>query len=179
METQSETLTKWGLDTAHSEVLFKVKHLVITTVTGKFSKFGGTVESDSSDFDGAKVNFEIDTESIDTNNADRDKHLRSDDFFGVEKYPKMVFKGQLNKSNEGYKLNGDLSIRDVTRNLTLDVDFNGTVKDPWGNQKAGFELSGKLNRKDFGLNWNAITEAGGMLVGEEVKLQMSIQLAQV
>jgi polyisoprenoid-binding protein YceI len=179
--TDSATLTatKWALDLAHTEVEFKVKHLVISTVTGRFSKFDGVVKSENEDFDQAQVSFSIDVNSINTNNEDRDNHLRSDDFFAVEKFPNIVFEnGILSKGNGDYKLSGDLTIRDITRPITLDVDFNGTQKDPWGNVKAGFELSGKLNRKDFNLTWNAITEAGSMLVGEDVRLVINAQLAR-
>ena len=172
------TVQKWAIDPTHTEVQFKVKHLVITTVTGRFDQFEGAATSERDDFDGAEVNFSIDVASINTNNADRDTHLKSDDFFSAEKFPKISFRGVLKNDGGDYKLDGDLTIRDVTRPVTLDVDYNGTVQDPWGNTKAGFELSGTLNRKDFGLTWNTITEAGSMLVGEEVKLVISTQLAK-
>ena len=172
------TAQKWAIDTAHTEVKFKVKHLVITTVTGSFKTFEGEVSSETEDFDGAEVNFSIDTASLDTNNGDRDNHLKSDDFFSAEQFPKMTFRnGKLSKNGGEYSLTGELTIRDVSKKVTLDVDYNGTVLDPWGNKKAGFELSGKINRKDFGLVWNVVTEAGGMLVGEDVKLEISAQLA--
>ncbi|MCB0571979.1 MAG: YceI family protein [Phaeodactylibacter sp.] len=180
MSTKEATVAqKWAIDPAHTEVVFKVKHLVITTVSGTFSSFDGEVYSESDDFDGAEVSFQIDAGSISTNNTDRDNHLKSGDFFAVEQYPKITFdNGILRKVKGGsYKLQGGLTIRDVTRQVELDVDYNGTVKDPWGNAKAGFEISGQLNRKDFGLVWNAITEAGSMLVAEEVKLAISVQLA--
>lgn len=167
---------KWAIDPAHTEIQFKVKHLVISTVTGSFKTFEGEVTTENEDFDGAKVNFEIDVNSIDTRSTDRDNHLKSDDFFAAEKYPKLTFSGVLNKTGGDYALVGDLTIRDTTRKVELDVDYNGTVKDPWGNSKAGFEITGKLNRKDFGLTWNTITEAGSMLVGEDVKLDISAQL---
>ena len=171
------TATKWAIDPSHTEVQFKVKHLVISTVTGTFKEFSGEVFTENEDFDGADVNFTIKVASIDTNSADRDAHLKSDDFFSAETYPNITFSGVLKNDGGNYQLAGDLTIRDVTRQVTLDVEYNGTVKDPWGNTKAGFELVGKLNRKDFGLTWNTITEAGGMLVGEEVKLVISAQLA--
>jgi polyisoprenoid-binding protein YceI len=178
---ETEVLTKWGIDTAHSEVQFKVKHLVISTVTGSFKKFSGTVESEGDNFNKAKVEFSIDVNSIDTNQPDRDAHLKSPDFFASEHYPAIEFKdGELTHINGSeYKLSGALTIRETTKIVELDVDFGGTVKDPWGNTKAGFEVSGKLNRKDFGLNWNALTEAGGVLVGEEVKLALNIQLSKI
>lgn len=179
MVNQEATVAqKWAIDPAHTEVVFKVKHLVITTVSGTFSSFDGEVYSETEDFDGAEVSFSIDVNSISTNNTDRDNHLKSADFFAAEQYPKITFdNGILRKESNGYKLAGSLTIRDVTKQVELDVDYNGTVKDPWGNAKAGFEISGQLNRKDFGLVWNAITEAGSMLVAEEVKLAISVQLA--
>ncbi|WP_306644019.1 YceI family protein [Sanyastnella coralliicola] len=171
------TATKWITDTAHSELQFKVKHLVITTVTGQFKTFNGTVNSESEDFNNAKVNIDVDLNSIYTNNDDRDNHLRSGDFFDVENHPKMTFaNGVLAHDNGDYKLTGDLTIKGTTKPVTFDVDFNGVAKDPWGNMKAGFEFSTAINRKDFGLTWNATTEAGGLLVGEDVKIIGSVQL---
>lgn len=171
--------TKWAIDTTHSEVQFKVKHLVISTVTGSFKKFSGEVSSESEDFNNAAVTLNIEVDSIDTNQADRDGHLKSDDFFSASQHPTISFAGKLVKNGGDYKLNGDLTIRGVKKTVSLDVDFGGVVKDPWGNTKAGFELNGKVNRKDFGLTWNALTEAGGMVVGEDVKLQMNVELAKV
>jgi polyisoprenoid-binding protein YceI len=171
--------TKWAIDTTHSEVQFKVKHLVISTVTGSFKKFSGEVASESDDFNNAEVTLNIEVDSIDTNQADRDGHLKSDDFFSAAQHPTISFAGKLVKNGGDYKLNGDLTIRGVKKTVSLDVDFGGVVKDPWGNIKAGFELNGKVNRKDFGLTWNALTEAGGMVVGEDVKLHMNVELAKV
>lgn len=178
MSTQTLTATKWGVDATHSEVQFKVKHLVISTVTGFFKKFSGTVESQSEDFDGAKVNFSIDVDSIDTNVADRDAHLKSPDFFAAAQYPTIDFKnGVLKKeSNEEYKLKGDLTIRNVTKPVELKVEYNGIVADPWGNTRAGFEITGRVNRKDYHLNWSAITEAGKVVVSDEVKLHFNIEV---
>jgi polyisoprenoid-binding protein YceI len=180
METVTLTQTKWGIDTTHSEVQFKVKHLVISTVTGSFKKFSGEVLSNGDDFSNAQVNFTLDVNSIDTNQADRDGHLKSEDFFAAAQYPSITFsKGVLKKvSDEKYKLLGNLTMRDITQVVELDVDFGGITKDPWGNTRAGFELTGKLNRKDFGLNWNALTEAGGMVVSEDVRLHMNIELVK-
>jgi len=178
MATAVETKTKWAIDTTHSEVQFKVKHLVISTVTGSFKKFNGEVWSGSENFDGAEVNFTIDTNSLDTNQPERDGHLKSEDFFATERFSAINFKGVLEKSGSDYKLVGELTIRDVKKPITLDVEFGGIVKDPWGNIKAGFEINGKINRKDFGLTWNALTEAGGMVVGEDVKLHFNIELAK-
>lgn len=177
MSNPSAVAQKWAVDPAHTEVQFKVKHLVITTVTGSFKSFSGEVFTEKEDFDGAEVNFSIDVASIHTNSTDRDNHLKSDDFFAADKYPQIKFAGVLSNSGGDYSLTGDLTIRDTTKKVDLEVEYNGTVKDPWGNNKAGFELRGKLNRKDYGLTWNAITEAGSMLVAEEVKLEISVQLA--
>ena len=179
METITATKTTWGIDPTHTEVQFKVKHLVISTVTGFFRKFSGSVESESDDFDGAQVTFSLDANSIDTNQADRDNHLKSPDFFAAEQYPTIDFAGSLTKlRSDEYTLDGALTIRGTTKALVLDVDFGGTTKDPWGNTKAGFEITGKINRKDFGLNWNALTEAGGMVVSEDVKLHINVELAK-
>ncbi|MEJ0031325.1 MAG: YceI family protein [Bacteroidota bacterium] len=177
MSTQVLTKTKWGVDAAHSEVQFKVKHLVISTVTGFFKKFSGNVESESEDFDNAKVNFSIDVNSIDTTSPDRDGHLKSPDFFAAEQYPSIDFKnGVLKKVSEGeYKLNGDLTIRNTTKPVELSVNFNGIAADPWGNTRAGFEINGKLNRKDFGLSWSAVTEAGNLVVADDVKLHFNVE----
>jgi polyisoprenoid-binding protein YceI len=174
------TQTKWTVDPTHSEVQFKVRHLVISTVTGAFKKFNGEVITEGDDFKNGQVSFSIDVNSIDTNQADRDGHLKSPDFFAAEQYPTITFsKGVLKKvSDEKYKLNGSLTLRDKTQAVELDVDFGGVVKDPWGNTKAGFEINGKINRKDFGLTWNALTEAGGMVVAEEVKLHINIELVK-
>ncbi|MBL7856706.1 MAG: YceI family protein [Cyclobacteriaceae bacterium] len=180
METTVAAKTTWGIDPTHTEVQFKVKHLVISTVTGFFKKFSGSVETESDDFNGASVSFSIDVNSIDTNQADRDAHLESPDFFAADQYPTIEFKsGELKKvSDSTYKLIGPITIRETTKIIELDVDFGGTVKDPWGNTKAGFEINGKINRKDFGLNWNALTEAGGFVVGEEVKLHINAELTK-
>ncbi len=177
MSTQA-VATKWGIDPTHTEVQFKVKHLVISTVTGYFKKFSGSIESESDDFDGAQVSFSLDANSIETNQTDRDNHLKSPDFFSAEEYPTIDFTGELKKTGSDYKLNGDLTIRGTKKNITLDVDFGGIMVDPWGNTKAGFEINGKINRKDFGLNWNALTEAGGMVVSEDVKLHINTELAK-
>lgn len=174
------TLTKWALDPAHSEVQFKVKHLVISTVTGTFNVFGGEIETDNEAFENAKISFSVDTNSIDTNQADRNAHLKSDDFFSTEKYPTMNFVSTSFKKVSGneYKLVGDLTIRDTTKLVELDAELGGIMVDPYGNTKAGFEVNGKINRKDFGLTWSAVTEAGGVVVSDEVKLQINVQFAK-
>jgi polyisoprenoid-binding protein YceI len=173
-------MANWIIDAAHSELQFKVKHLMISTVTGTFRTFSGSVESNGDDFSGASVRFEAEVASIDTRSEDRDNHLKSGDFFDAEKFPKLSFvSSSWEKTGEDtYEVKGDLTIKGVTLPVTLEVESGGVQKDPWGNTKAGFDLKGKINRKDFGLTWNAATEAGGVLVGEEVKLIASVQLAQ-
>lgn len=180
MSTAAATKTKWAIDPTHTEVQFKVKHLVIATVTGFFKKFSGSVEAEGDDFNGAAAEFSIDVNSLDTNQADRDGHLKSDDFFAASAHPEITFRnGKLVKKGDAYDLTGDLTIRNTTKAVTLKAEFGGTVKDPWGNTKAGFEINGKINRTDFGLKWNAVTEAGGVVVGEEVKLHLNVELAKV
>lgn len=176
----TQTLEKWGIDTTHSEVTFKVKHLVISTVTGKFRSFDASIESDNEDFEDAKITFEAEINSIDTNNEDRDNHLKSDDFFNAEEYPKMTFEStSFKKTGDGeYKLVGDLTIRGNTRTVELDAEYGGTVVDPYGNTKAGFEVTGKINRKEFGLTWSAVTEAGNVVVSDEVKLILNVQFVK-
>jgi len=169
------TTAKWAIDPTHSEVSFKVKHLVISTVTGYFRKFEGAAESSSDDFQGAKVSFSADIDSIDTNQSDRDAHLKSDDFFNAAQFPKLSFSGTL----EGSTLKGDLTIRDVTKAVELDVDFGGVAEDPYGNTKAGFEIEGKISRKEFNLKWNAVTEAGSVVVSDQVKIILSVQLVKL
>lgn len=171
----------WNIDPAHSEVQFKVKHLVISTVTGNFNNFEGVLTTENEDsFDNASVNFSLDVDSISTNQVDRDNHLKSADFFDSAVHPKITFtNGKLvKKSNDEFELNGHLTLKETTKPVTLKVSFGGIMKDPWGNTKAGFEINGLINRKDFGLTWNTVTEAGGLLVGEEVKLALNIQLAK-
>jgi polyisoprenoid-binding protein YceI len=171
--------TKWRIDPTHSEVAFKVKHLVISTVTGYFKQFDGNAESSSADFAGATVGFSINTDSIDTNQKDRDAHLKSADFFNAEKFPKMTFSnGKLEKDGEGYILSGDLTVKENTKPITLDVDFGGIVVDGYGQTKAGFEIEGKISRKAYGLTWSAVTEAGSVVVGDDVKILASIQLVK-
>lgn len=173
-------MATYKIDADHSDIMFKVKHLMISTATGYFKKFDATVETTGDDFTNAKVYFEADTDSIDTKNAQRDAHLRSDDFFNAEKFPKLVFRStSIEKDgDEEYKLKGDLTIRDITRPVTLDVEYNGSTKDPWGFERAGFEVTGKINRKDFDLKWSAVTEAGGLVVDDIVKLQMNVELVK-
>lgn len=170
----------WAIDPTHSEIGFKVKHMMFTNVSGKFSSFDASVENEDDKFETSAISFSADVNSIDTANADRDNHLRSGDFFEVEKFPKLTFvsTGITKVDDNQYKINGDFTIRDVTKNITLDAEYSGLMKDPWGNTKAGFSLSGKINRKDFGLTWNAALETGGVLVSDEVKLLCEVQVVK-
>ncbi len=171
-------MATYKIDAAHSEITFKVKHLMITNVTGSFTKFDAILESSKEDFTDAKISFNADVTSISTNNEQRDGHLKSDDFFAAEKFPALTFNSSSLKkiSDEEYKLIGDLTIRDVTKQIELSVDYGGTATDPYGQVKSGFEISGKINRKDFGLVWTATTEAGGIVVSDEVKLNLAVQM---
>ena len=172
--------TKWAIDPTHSEIHFKVRHMMVSNVTGSFDKFEGSVESENEDFEGADIAFSADVASISTNNADRDKHLRSDDFFNAEKYPKLTFQSTsfTKKSNGDYELKGNLTIRNVTKPVTLGVEYNGSAVDPYGQTKAGFEISGKINRKEYNLKWDAVTEAGSIVVSDEVRLVVNVQLVK-
>lgn len=169
---ETAVATKWAIDKAHSEVAFKVKHMMISTVTGHFDEFDASVESNGDDFKGADIEVEVAIDSINTKNKDRDGHLKSDDFFNAEKFPLLKFKS---KSFDGESLVGDLTIRDVTKEVKLEVDFNGIAVDPYGQTKAGFEITGEINRKDFNLSWNAVTEAGNIVVSDKVKLVIDAQ----
>ena len=176
-----ETLTKttWAIDPTHSEVNFKVKHLVISTVTGSFNKFEGSLSSENEDFSDADASFSLDVSSIDTNVADRDAHLKSDDFFAAEKYPSIqLTDGKLVKGNDNYELVGHLTIRDITKEVNLPVELGGVMVDPYGQTKAGFEINGVIKRKEFGLTWSAVTEAGGVVVGDDIKLNLNIQVVK-
>lgn len=172
--------TKWVLDPAHSELVFRVRHLMITNVKGEFRNFDISVESDGSDFNDAKFSVSIDADSISTNNADRDAHLKSDDFFDAENHKTITFEStEVNKLDEdNYQLKGMLFIKGTNKEIILDVDFGGFMKDPYGNEKAGFSISGKFNRKDWGLNWNAALEAGGVMVSDEVRLNAEVQIVK-
>jgi len=173
-------MATYKIDADHSDILFKVKHLMISTVSGIFKKFDATLEIDENDFSNAKVFFEADTASVDTKNEQRDAHLRSDDFFNAEQFPKMTFRSTSieRKTGDDYRVTGDLTIRDITQPVTLDVEFTGDVKDPWGMERKGFELTGKINRKEFGLKWSAVTEAGGLVVADDVKLQLNVEMVK-
>ena len=178
METTVKT--KWVLDPTHSEILFKVKHLMITNVKGEFRNFSAEALTAGKDFATASVNVTIDASSVFTNNEDRDNHLKSADFFDTDQHKELTFKATSLKKvdDDEYKLTGLLTIKGVAKEVTLNAEFGGINKDPWGNEKAGFSLEGKINRKDWGLNWNAALETGGVLVSEEVKISAEVQFVK-
>ena len=171
----------WVLDPIHSEVKFKIKHLMITNVSGSFDIFTVAAQTDDEDFTKATISFSADVDSIATGNEQRDAHLKAPDFFDAATYPKMKFiatKYEKVDNDGSYELYGDLTIRDKTRNIKLDVEFGGIVKDPYGNTKAGFTVNGKINRKEFGLTFDAVTEAGNVMLSDEVKIACEIQLIE-
>ncbi|HWW42790.1 YceI family protein [Pedobacter sp.] len=171
--------TKWSLDPTHSELEFKVKHLMITTVTGKLNEFTSELVSEGDDFNHAKVSFEAKLSSVDTGNTDRDNHLKSPDFFDADQFPLLTFdSGVLSEDGDDYALKGNLTIKGITKPVQLTVEFGGIATDPWGNTKAGFTLSGKIKRTDFGLNWNAALETGGVMVSEEVRILGELQFVK-
>jgi polyisoprenoid-binding protein YceI len=173
------TKTTWAVDPTHSEIHFKVKHMMIATVTGTFAKYDMNIETEGDNFTIADVHVEIDSASVSSGTEARDTHVRSVDFFDSEKFPKIVFDSTAVESVDEhghFVLKGNLTIKDITKPVTLKVEFGGQGKDPWGNHKAGFTISGKVNRKDWDLNWNAVLEGGGILVSEEVKIAAEIQL---
>ena len=173
METAVKTI--WKIDPTHSEINFKVKHMMISTVTGSFEEYKAVIEAEEEEFRDAEVRFTAKVDSISTNNPDRDVHLKSDDFFNAEEYPELTFQS---KSFDGNTLTGDLTIRDVTKEIAMDVDFNGIVQDPYGQTKAGFEAETTINRKEFNLSWNDVTEAGNIIVSDKVKIIANVQFVQ-
>jgi polyisoprenoid-binding protein YceI len=182
MKTAEETTkTKWAIDPAHSEIAFKVKHLMITNVKGLFKEFDASVYTSGGNFMTSDIELRMNPASIDTGDTKRDEHLKSSDFFDVENFKQISFKGSKYEkygNDGGYKLYGDLMMRGIKKQIKLDVEFGGVMKDPWGNEKAGFTIDGKINRKDWGLNWNAALEAGGVLVSDDVKISGEIQLVR-
>ncbi|MFN5134254.1 MAG: YceI family protein [Chitinophagaceae bacterium] len=172
-------MATYKIDAAHSDILFKVKHLMITNVTGSFKAFDATLTADKEDFSDAQISFTADVNSLDTRSEQRDGHLKSDDFFNAEKFPELKFTStSITKNGDGYVLKGDLTIRDITKPVELKADYNGAMVDPWGQKKVGFEAEGKIKRKEFGLSWDAVTEAGGVVVSDDVKLQLNVQFIQ-
>lgn len=171
-------MTTWNLDTAHSGIHFSVRHMVFAKVRGRFATWSGAIEA-GEDLTRAKVTAEIDAASIDTGESDRDKHLRSADFFDVEHYPKLTFTStRVERDGDDYTLVGDLTIRDVTKEVKLAVESGGQAKDPWGNQRMAFTAKTSIDRKDFGLKWNQVLEAGGVLVGEKIDIELEVQAVQ-
>ena len=172
--------TKWNLDPSHSEIQFKVRHMMISNVTGHFEKFDATVETEGDDFSTAKVHFTADVNSITTKNDQRDTHLKSADFFDAESHGQITFEGtRLEKVNdEQFKLHGTLTIRGTAKPVVLDVEYGGTIKDPYGLTRAGFTVEGKINRKEYGLHWSAMTEAGGLVVSDDVKLIGAVEFTK-
>ena len=172
--------TTWKTDNSHSNVKFSVSHLIVSDVEGAFKNYDGTIQSSEPDFSDAQIDFSVDINSINTDNETRDNHLKSDDFFNAEKFPQMLFKGTSFKKVSGnkYALEGDLTIRDVTKKVKFDVSYGGTVTDPWGNIKAGFKVKGVINRFDYNLKWNTLTEIGGAVVGKEVEITLNLEFGQ-
>lgn len=170
-------MAKWKIDPTHSEIQFKVKHLMITTVTGYFGKFDSEVEADNDNFENAKVTFTADVDSISTNNEQRDTHLKSDDFFNAANHAQVKFKSTelRKKGDDQFVLNGDLTIRETTKPISLNVEYGGIVQDPYGQTKAGFTVTGKINRKEFGLKWDAVTEAGSVVVSDDIRINCEVQ----
>ena len=172
--------TKWSIDPTHSEIGFKVKHMMFTNVSGKFQDFEASAVTEDGFFTNTHFEFTAKSKSITTGSKDRDAHLMSGEFFDVQNYPTISFQSRsYTKSSDGaYKLEGDLTLRGITKPIALTVEFHGTAKDPWGNEKAGFGMSGTIHRKDWGLNWNSALEAGGVLVGEDIKLNIELQFVK-
>jgi polyisoprenoid-binding protein YceI len=172
--------TKWVFDPSHSELTFKIKHLMITNVSGSFNNFDVQVETQNDDFSTARIQATAEMSSISTNNEQRDQHLRNADFFEVEKYPELKFEStKVEKvDNETFYLYGDLTMKGITRPVKLHVEYSGLAKDLWGNEKAGFVVSGKINRSDWGISFNGVLETGGLMLGEEVKINSEIQLVK-
>jgi polyisoprenoid-binding protein YceI len=175
----SERLTTWAVDPAHSNVEFAVRHLMISTVKGRFGEVSGTVQLDDKDLAGSVVDVSINTASIDTRQADRDAHLRSADFFDVEQFSMLTFRSSsVTRDGDEFRVDGDLTIRGVTRPVTLRVTEEGRTRDPWGGERIGFSATAKINRRDFGLTWNQVLETGGIAVGDEVKISLDVELVK-
>jgi polyisoprenoid-binding protein YceI len=179
--TKDQTMTRWIIDPTHSEVQFRVSHLVVSTVTGHFDRFDAAIEAENEDFTDARIVFEADANSINTKNEQRDGHLKSVDFFDAALHPKISFVSTSVEKISDHELRvvGNMTMRGVTRQIALEGIYNGTVAGFGGNQVAGFEIQGKVNRFDFGLQWNALTEAGGMIVGNEVKIEIFAEFTKV
>ncbi len=173
-------MATYKIDGSHSDVAFKVKHLMISSVTGHFKEYDSTLELEGEDLTTAKIFFEAVIDSIDTKNEQRDGHLKGDDFFNADEFPKLTFTStSTSKTSESeFIVTGDLTIRGVTKSMDLNVEYNGKTKDPWGMERLGFEISGKINRIEFGLKWSGLTEAGGFVVSEDVKLSINAEFVK-
>ncbi|MRX41355.1 hypothetical protein GJU43_18865 [Flavobacterium sp. LC2016-23] len=173
--------TTWAIDPLHSEVFFKIKHLLISTVTGSFRKFEGNIITEGTDFNNAKVSIVIDVKSIDTNQPQRDEHLQNGDFFDADLYPQITFESVsfVNTAGSAYKLAGNLTLKGVTKPIELEVEYGGSENNGHGMIKHGFEITGIVNRKEFGMTWNKITDSGGLGLGEDIKLMANIQVGQL
>lgn len=177
--TKTENVT-WNVDNVHSKIGFSVRHMVISEATGHFGAFKVNVTSPKEGFEGSQIDVAIDVNSIETSVADRNNHLKADDFFGVEKFPEITFKGKsmVKTSDEDYKLTGDLTIRDVTKEIVLDVTYGGMVKDPWGNMRIGFKVTGSIDRYDFNMKFNSPLETGGLALGHKVSIICELQFVK-
>lgn len=172
-------MKNWKIDPTHSEVGFKVKHMMFTNVNGKFKEYDSQLQFDENAFENAKLSFKADIASIDTNNTDRDNHLKSADFFNADQYPELNFQStQIKGTGNEFEITGDLNLHGVTKPVTLQAEYSGVMKDPWGNNKVGLNITGKINRKDFGLNYNAALETGGVLISELVQINIELQLTE-
>ncbi len=178
--TEVNVKTKWSIDAAHSEIGFKIKHLMVTNVRGQFKEYDASIYTTGEDFLSAEIDFWLNPSSISTGDVRRDEHLKGPDFFEADKFKEITFTANTLErvSGDEYAMHGDLTIKGITKRIKLDVEFNGVNRDPYGNHKAGFTITGKINRKDWGLNWNAALEAGGVLVGEEVVINCEVQLVR-
>jgi polyisoprenoid-binding protein YceI len=172
--------TKWVIDPTHSEIGFKIRHLMITNVSGKFEQFDAEVQTENEDFATAKIRATIKTASVNTSNLQRDEHLRNSDFFEVQNHPDILFTSSKVEriDNENFILHGHLTLKGITKTVKLNVEYSGLTKDPWGGQRAGFVVTGKINRNEFGLSFNAALETGGVVLGDEVKISSEIQLVK-
>ena len=171
--------TTWNIDNSHTLVEFSVRHLMISTVKGRFGEVSGKVVADDADPAGAQIEATINVASIDTREAQRDAHLRSADFFDAENFPTLTFRGtRIEKAGDGLKVTGDLTIRGTTREVVLDVTSEGRVKDPWGGERAGYSATTKIKRSDFGLTWNMALETGGVVVGDDIKIALEVELVK-
>src|SRR5690625_3941011 len=171
------TVATWKVDSSHTNVGFSVRHMMVSKVRGRFTEVEGTIDGDPKELENSKINFKIDTSTIHTNNEDRDNHLRSGDFFEVEKYPNITFSSTniVKTDDSNYNITGDITIKDVTKQTTFTAEYLGAGKNPWGVEVVAFEVTGKVSREEFGLTWNQTLETGGVLVGDDIKINIELQ----